>query len=373
MNNLVYAFVFAAIMTLLPLYLIDKNISLESIGIILSILPLTFLVVRLALGTLADEIGEKKVLLIQSFAMFLSPLVYAIAATPIFFAFGKIIEGARDSAFWAVSRTEIIHSYGIKKAEKSLAYFSGGRLLADISGRLLIGLSIAMIGFYNSLLALSLLGLLLVITYLLQKENNHNKLNIRHSFKRIIKRRSREFWKVSFGLMFLAASTGLFFIFLFPVFMFDSLGLGYEIIGSALAILLLFTGISMFIQLYLKLSARRMAIITIICMSSALLLFPIYTNAFWILILVFGIGHGSASILYEEILGNATKKSKDLSTDIGVIHIPLRIGEFISFIGAGFIIANFGYFPIFAISAFAVFLFGLFAYFYLSDKNHQFA
>jgi predicted MFS family arabinose efflux permease len=368
---LIYAFIFAAIMTLLPLYLVEKSITFESIGIILSILPLTFLVVRLALGTLADEIGEKKVLVIQSFAMFLSPVLYAIATSPFLFAIGKILEGVRDSAFWAVNRTEIIHAYGVKKAEKSLAYFSGGRIFADAAGRLLIGISIAMIGFFNSLIALSLLGFFLLIIFFSQKENNHNKINVSTSLRRIFKKRSKEFWKVSLGMMFLAASTGLFFLFLFPVFMFDGLGLSYETIGGSLALILVLAALSTLIQLYFKLSPKLLSVITIICICTALLLFPVYTEGFWILILLFGIGHGSASILYEGILGNTTKNSKDLSTDIGVIHIPLRIGEFISFIGAGFIIANFGYFPIFAISALFVFIFGLFTFFYFSDKKHE--
>jgi predicted MFS family arabinose efflux permease len=370
-NNVIYTFVFAALLTLIPLYLIEKNISLESIGLILSILPLTSLSVRLFLGTLADEIGEKKVLIIQSLAMFVSPIIYVIANSPIIFALGKIIEGTRDSAFWAVSRTEIIHSYGIKSAEKSLAMFGGARILSDATGRLVIGLAIAYAGFQNSLLALSALGLILFFLFLKQRRINHNKFNIKHSISRLTKKRSREFWFVSFGLTFLAAATGLFFVFLAPLFMLQGLNMGYELIGGALAIMLLITGIFTLIKLYLKIPVRILSIMTVLFMASAFVLLPLVPSAFWILIIIFAIGHGSASILYEEILGNATKKSKDLSTDFGVIHVPLRIAEFISFALAGFVVSNFGFAPLFFACAISITIFGLFSLFYFSDNRHQ--
>lgn len=373
LHNILYPFIVAALMVLLPLYLIDQQVSLISIGMILSVLPLTFLVVRVIFGSMADEIGTRKISLIESLSSFISPLIYLVAASPVMFALGKIVEGTRDSAFWAVIRTNIVHAYGVKKAERSLAFFSVARFFSDAAGRVIIGLSIVAIGFHNSLLGISLVGLLLTFVFLKQKENNTNRLSLKKTLKRITQRRSKKLWKTATGLLSLSIVSSVFYAFLIPIYTYDQLSMGYAMIGGIMAILAVVTGLFIMLPLYFRIRTRALVMSTILFMGSSLLFFPFASETwlFWLLIILFSIGHGSASILYEEILGNATKKSKDISTDIGVIHIPLRIGEFISFFTVGFVITRWGYFPIFAVSAIFVLLFGLFALAYFSDGRHQ--
>ncbi len=99
-----------ALTLIIPLLLLTRNVNLTEIGIVLSILPLVFLLVRLLLSAIADYLGWSHVFLLVNWpTTFISPIVYFFASSLSIFFVGKIVEGLRESSYWAVARTAIFH------------------------------------------------------------------------------------------------------------------------------------------------------------------------------------------------------------------------------------------------------------------------
>src|SRR5512137_544539 len=103
-------FVSGALTLLIPLLLLSKNVNLADIGIVLSALPIVFLVARLLLAALGDTIGWSHIFLLANWpATLVSTLIYYAAnSVPAFFA-GKVVEGLKESSYWAVNRTAVFH------------------------------------------------------------------------------------------------------------------------------------------------------------------------------------------------------------------------------------------------------------------------
>jgi hypothetical protein len=74
-------------------------------------------------------------------------------------------------------------------------------------------------------------------------------------------------------------------------------------------------------------------------------------------ILLIAIGNGCSNIIAEYILSDQILRSKDVSTDIGLTYVPLKIVEFIFYLSGGLLIAVFGYWFLFIICALSIALF----------------
>ena len=103
-------FVSGALTLLIPLLLLAKHVNVAEIGLVLSILPLVFLVARLFFSAIADYVGWSHVFVLINWpSAFFSTLIYYFSSTWPFFALGKTVEALRESSYWAVSRTAIYH------------------------------------------------------------------------------------------------------------------------------------------------------------------------------------------------------------------------------------------------------------------------
>ena len=76
-----------------------------------------------------------------------------------------------------------------------------------------------------------------------------------------------------------------------------------------------------------------------------------------------GLGMG----FFEAIIAKTTKGKPSVSLDIGLLHIPMRIAEFISLLYAGYIAETVGFSPVFIISGVFFLFFSVLA-FYLLKK-----
>lgn len=72
-------------------------------------------------------------------------------------------------------------------------------------------------------------------------------------------------------------------------------------------------------------------------------------------------GEGFSHVIFEALIATTTKGLSSTSTDIGILHIPMRLAEFATIFAGGFIIEAVGYFPIFALSAVSFLIFALLA------------
>jgi len=103
-------FVGGALSLLIPLLLLSKHMKMAEIGLVLSALPLVFLVVRLFLAAVADQVGWSHIFTLVNWpATFLATVIYYLANSLNAFLAGKVVEGVRESSYWAVNRTAIFN------------------------------------------------------------------------------------------------------------------------------------------------------------------------------------------------------------------------------------------------------------------------
>ena len=101
-------FISGGLTLIIPLLLLERNLDLVEISLVLSILPLVFLIVRLLISLIADSRGWNRFYLLLNWpGSVLSILFYLMATSTSFFLFGKIFEAIKESSYWAVNRTAI--------------------------------------------------------------------------------------------------------------------------------------------------------------------------------------------------------------------------------------------------------------------------
>lgn len=338
-----------AITLLIPLLLLQRNMNLTEIGIILSVLPLVFLFARLIFAAVADYLGWSHIFLLVNWPSTVgSIIIYYFAASIPVFLVGKIAEGLRESSYWAVIRTSI-YQLAPQKAGKEATKNNAIIWLATAAGGAFAGLSIFYIGFSVSLVILALISLGIGVPALMlwksstkipipKTENPFASLNP--------KGRTRLFWIGSIALMFGSLSVYPLVSLLLPVFMIQQLGYDYITIGLMFLLYNSVSALATFFSLKRPLSLMRAIILTSLSIiASALLIYTNYIFVIALLSLAFVRGYGIGYFEYTII--KVTKNSKNICVDIGFIHVPQRIAEFVSVLIAGFVAQTFGYFPVF--------------------------
>ncbi|MFH1685255.1 MAG: MFS transporter [Candidatus Micrarchaeota archaeon] len=362
--HILYSFLAAAMAVLIPLYLVDQEVDIASIGIILSTIPLTFMLLRVVFASMADSIGTKTMGTIYSIANMLAIVIYSLTASSIGFIAGTMVEGVRNSGFWAISRTEVLFHNGKDKAANLLAYFGGVRQVADGFGRLSVGFLIAFLTFQKSfilLFALSFVMFVLIVS--LNKWKLGNIAINKKMVKRILNNRPRSFWFNALGLTSMSITSNMLLAFLLPLYAYSHLGFSYEETGLMVALFSLLTGIIMMLVLKKHISGKKLMSATAL-MVPALIVFPFIGSNIIYLVFLLAIGNGCSIVLSEYILADAVSSSDEISTDIGLIYMPLRIAEFVFLFLGGFVIVSLGYAPLFFICSLCVLFFLLFA------RNH---
>jgi len=355
--NFFYSMVVAAVATILPLYMLQKGFSVTSIGLVLSVMPLIFLVVRIVLSAIGDQTGTRPIFFINAISNLASILIYWVSASPLGFAIGKVFEGGRASAFWAVNRTEIYDNSKLSELKDNAVKIVGIRSAGDVFGRIFAGIVLTALTMFNVFISLGVLSLSLF--YLSGKvKDKHRKMKLDGEImKKIFSKRSNLFWIASLPLCFIGAIDYFLFSFVFPVYMDTSLHMSYAEIGFMIG---LFSAMfTMFIFAFRKSSSDNLMFWGLVpfAVVPLLLFFTIDKLLFAGLICILAVGWAISFTFFEKVVAWATSKSKNVSTEIGVIHAPQRILEFILLASGGFIISIFGFAGIFILSAIIVLLF----------------
>lgn len=353
-TNMLYSFIAAALAVMVPLYLIDRKVDLAGIGLILAIGPLVFMLLRVTLASIADSIGTRAISLLYSVSNLLSVILYIVSGSVAGFAAAVFGESIRASAFWAITRTEIISE---ARSGGVLAYFVGMRQLADALGRLAIGFLLAWFAFNSSFTIMAVLSLLLVALVLTEKGGVAERPKLDAGVvRRIFKERPPTFWHASLLLTLFYLPMNMLLGFVLPVYAHAGLGMGYEETGSLVAIFSLVTAIAIVLPARWRFSINLLFVLSALTIP-ALLLMPFLGNNIILLVLVVALSIGCGNIIGEYIVADQVFRSKDVSTDVGMIFVPLKLAEVLFLASAGFIISQWGYLPVFAIMAACMLLF----------------
>lgn len=346
-------FVSGALTLLIPLLLLAKNVNVAEIGIVVSTLPLVFLFARLLFAAIADSIGWSHIFLLANWpATTFAPLIYLAATSVPGFAAGKIVEGLRESSYWAVNRTAIF-SLSPKRPEHEATKINGVIWLATAVGSAAAGAGIAYVGFSSTLGILTLVSAAVAIPAALlwktgKMPSKPKSFSVRNFFSTLSpKGKGREFWVVSTALMFYSFAVYPLITLLLPVFMSDQLGYSYLTIGFWLLVYNLLAAAVTFLTLKMQLNLKRSALQSAIGLAAAGflaysgLLFPALLCA-----LAFVRGYSVA--YFEHSVAKIARRSKNISVDIGWLHVPMRLAEFSSVLASGFLVQVVGYAPVFA-------------------------
>ncbi|MFN7990659.1 MAG: MFS transporter [Candidatus Micrarchaeia archaeon] len=348
--NVLYSFIVAAMAVLVPLYLVKSKVDISLIGIILSAGPLSFMVIRILFASMADEIGTKKISLIYTAANLVSLAFYSLIVTPAGFVLATVAEGVRASGFWAIARTEIFKANGKADPGKTLARFSNMRQLADGLGRVFIGLVLAYLAFSGAFIILFVLSIIL-LSLMINVKDGRGTLHVdKGTLRRIFKKRPRTFWEAALLQTLVWLAFNMLIGFLVPVYLITSLGMSYEQTGGIVALLSLATGGISILLMRLEIPKARLILLSLVSIP-ALIWFPFAGNDIIPLIMLISIGLGSSNIIGEYILVDQVYRSKDVSTDIGVLYVPLKICEFLFLSLGGLVIKAWGFYPLFLLLA----------------------
>jgi MFS family permease len=354
-------FVSGALTLLIPLLLLERNVSLAEIGLVLSALPLVFMVARLVFAALADHVGWSHVFLLINWpTTFAATAIYYFANSLPTFALGKVVEGLRESSYWAVSRTAVFH-LSPKREGREMTKINALIWLATAVGAMAAGVAIAYLGFSLTLAALMAVSFLVAVPAVLLWRSSRKFAfhKAERAFASLNPRgRSKTFWLVSVALMFNSLATYPLMTLLLPVFMAKQLDYPYVLIGVMFMLYNAVSAAATYATLHLPLSFARAAILAILStVASALLAGPMFLFPALLLVLAFVRGYGIG--FFEHAVFKVAKDSKNMSVDIGFLHVPMRFAEFSSVLAAGFVAQAIGYGPVFVAmgASFGVFAF----------------
>jgi len=366
------SFVSGGVTLIIPLLLLDRNIDLIEIGIIISVLPLVFFIVRILFAALADLKGWNRFYLLVNWpASLFSTLIFVVANSTPFFLLGKLVEAVKESSYWGVNRTAIFslspQKEG-KEATKNIAVLSLGTAI----GSAVAGIGISYFGFSIAISVFVVASIIIGIPAALLWRTPKQKIKTKTcKVKDLLnpKGRGRKFWFVSFIALFFSLSRYPILNLLLPVFMVQELGYSYVTIGIAYLLYRLTSSIVTFGTLKTSLGLRRV----IFQSSIAIFAFLLLSNSngyFLVLFLLLALAEGFGVGFFESIIAKATKRSVCISVDIGLLLIPMRLAEFLSILFAGFIVESMGYLPIFVLSGVFFFIFSGLSWYFLRVKDN---
>jgi MFS family permease len=342
-------FVSGALTLLIPLLLLAKNVNVAEIGLVLSILPLVFLLARLFFSSIADHIGWSHVFVLINWpSAFFSTLIYYIASTWPLFALGKLVEALRESSYWAVSRTAIYH-LSPHRAGHEATKMNGIIWLGMALGGGMAGLGIEYFGFSHSLLLLTIVALAIgVPALLLWRRGGTTPISKTKHFENPLNPRGRPrlFWLASVAVMFNSLATYPLVNLLLPIFMSEKLGYSYIAIGVLFMLYYAMSAAATWISVEQRLDWKRALALTLVSVVASVFLSGsgfIFPAALLTLAFVRGYGVG----YFEHTVLKVAKDSKNVSLDIGMLHVPMRLAEFSSLIAGGLIAQTLGYEPVF--------------------------
>jgi len=346
--NFINHFFWAAIVITLPLYLIEKDIDVEEIGLILAVIPLMMVGLRTFMAMLSDTVGLRIFFVWQGICQAAAAACYVIAKTPLQFAAGKAFEGGSYSLFWAVDRTAIYEN--ARRKDIAAAQMSYVRMIAAALGLGLAGFAASIVPFDSIYVGLAMLGLVTVVLGFARHESGLKRekkplLRTLH-----LEEKKAEFWEASIALGLNIVYFSMLFVFLLPVFMDLVMAYDYAEIGFLLMLFYACMGAGAYVATKMDLSEARSYSFQLIALP-CMVFMPYSPQFFAPLLLIAAFGIGVSGAMFEELVARVTDREKDLSTSIAILHVPGRVFEFVGLALAGFIYAMMGSEAVFALCA----------------------
>jgi MFS family permease len=357
-------FAAGALTLIIPLLLLTQNLDLAEIGVVLSVLPLVFLVARLLLAAVADQVGWSSIFLLVNWpATVFSTVVYYVASSLSVFFVGKIAEGLRDASYWAVNRGAI-YDLSPKNAEKEATRNNAVIWLATAVGSAFAGLGLAFAGFSTTILLLTVasVGIGVPAGLLWKIGRKKTRISIRVLLKSLIPNgKGSRFWWASIALMFNSSAVYPLLTLLLPVFMQNQMGYDYVIIGVLFMLYNFIASAITFLTLKTTLNFKRVVFLSVVALLASLFL---ASSGLFFPALLFALAfvRGFSIAYFEHLVVKVARNNQNVCVNIAWLHVPMRFAEFGSVLSAGFVVEAAGYAPVFTATGVAFVAFLLIAF-----------
>ncbi|MEM2963269.1 MAG: MFS transporter [Candidatus Anstonellales archaeon] len=357
--NVIDSFLVAAFTVLVPLSLNARNIDLVSIGWIVALLPLIFTVSRVIFASIADGIGTKPFFIFNAAAGTVASFLYMNATNIVSYSAGRILEGLRGGAIWAVNRLEAMKLTQEKRVEDEFARLASTRLFAFGAGTIISGFVVFYIGFE---LTFMFLGILSFILFLLSFSLGTSRL-FREDVNKIVERldlrkKSARLWKMAIYMLPAMPATSLPLGFLLPLYL-NKMNFNYSQIGVLIGAYYLISSFAFPITKKAGLPIKRLALLCFAFFSVGVLLLS-FKKSIWLGVGMMAFGDGLGSILWERFIVKGTYRSKTAATDVGLLHVPAHLATTFFLAVSGYLVESLGFINSFYICAL---LMGIYCFF----------
>jgi MFS family permease len=344
--NFIEAFFSASLAMALPLYLLSRGIDVEEIGLILAVSPLVFMVVRIAAALFAEVLGTRIFFIATSLSESLSAFAFSVASSAPLFGLGKMFEGSAYSFFWAVNRTKVIEHEQSK--DTSLAQLLSVRMVAATVG---IGAAGILISYsFDSFFQLLMLAGMVSLAASLFFWKGKGKAPRVEPLKMLTQKKGKKFRDASLSLFFLLSAFAILFAFLLPIYMDQELHMPYESIGALMMLFYICVAVGSYAAIEFGMSEKRLLFFQDITIPMIALM-PLVPGYLAPMLMMVGFGLGVSFAMQEEVIVKVAEGSEYPSTDVSILHVPARLGEFAVLAAGGFILAAFGSVSLFLLSA----------------------
>jgi len=348
----------------LPLMMKERGIDIVVMGLVFASLPLIMQFGRMFFATVSDFWGRKPFFVSNGFLGAISCLIYYFAHTPVEFLFGKVMEGTKEGALWAVNRPFLLEKNG--RHWRILVYLRAVMYVAFAVGSLLTGFFVIWFLYEGTMMLCALIGIFVVFLSFLLVDRRKKQFSVKDALHFLDLRKKRRLFKIFLILFFvLGLSWGFVGGFVKPLFL-DNLGFTAETIGLILGAQILLAG--MFSYLFSKSShMRQLILLSGILYSTTFFLLGFLSSVFAsALLIAYGFVEGMTSIGQEGILSRITDKNS-YGTDIGLLMMGLHVGETLSLALSGFLISMWGFAAPFLLTASTYAIFSLTSYLILNE------
>ena len=346
--QLLHSFVGGVLAVALPLMMKERNIDIVVMGLVFASLPLIMQFGRMFFATASDFWGRKPFFVSNGILGIISGIIYYFAHTPVEFLFGKVIEGTKQGAIWAVNRPFLLEKTG--GHWRILVYLRTVMYVALAIGSLLAGFFVIWFLYDGTMILCAAIGVFVAVLSLSLVGERKKKFSMKKALQFLDFRKKKRLFKIFLILFFvLGLSYGFRGGFVIPLFL-DNYGFSTETIGLVLGVQILLAGV--FSYLFSRSSRMRLLILLsgILYSATFFVLGFLSSGLASILLIAYGFVEGMASIGQEGILSKITDKSS-YGTDIGLLMMGLHLGETLSLGLSGLLISVSGFVAPFLLTA----------------------
>jgi MFS family permease len=348
----------------LPLMMKERKIDIVVMGLVFASLPLIMQFGRIFFATVSDFWGRKPFFVSNGFLGAISGLIYYFAHTPVEFLFGKVVEGTKQGALWAVNRPFLLEKN--RGHWRILVYMRAVMYVASAVGSLLAGFFVIWLLYEGTMMLCVLIGVFVVFLSLFLVSGRKKRFSVNEALHFLDFRKKKRLFKIFLILFFVWGLSGGFVGgFVKPLFL-DSLGFATETIGLILGAQMLLAGV--FSYFFSKTShMRQLILLSGILYSGTFFLLGFSSSVLaGALFVAYGFVEGMTSIGQEGILSRITDKDS-YGTDIGLLMMGLHVGETLSLALSGLLVSIWGFVSPFLLTALTYAIFSLTSYFILNE------